>query len=72
MLHTRAVAKKGTPRFGPRSTRNGASVPYGPPQTGAVAAPGSASRGAGRTAVKVGLALAAPFLARALFRAITR
>jgi len=74
VLHTRAVAKKRTPKLGhpTGSGRVGSRVPYGPPQTDDAAVPAATSGSSGKTVVKVGLAIAAPFVVRAIFRALTR
>jgi hypothetical protein len=47
------------------------NVPYGPPQP-KDSVPAARRGSAGRTALKVGVGLALPFVARALFRALTK
>jgi len=47
-------------------------VPYGPSQPAADTAPAARRSGTGRTLVKVGVGLALPFVARAIFRALAK
>ena len=47
-------------------------MPYGEPQAVAGSVPVARRGSAGRTVLKVGVGLAMPFVARAIFRALTK
>jgi len=66
------VSKKRGPRFATRSDRDRSGVPYGEPQAVAGSVPVARRGSAGRTVLKVGVGLAMPFVARAIFRALTK
>jgi hypothetical protein len=58
----------------PTSRAKGTSVPYGPPQPEPDVLPTVTHSAAdtGKTALKVGAAIALPFLLRAVFKAVTK